>query len=138
MNEILYAVNVEKRDKGFSITVVATLERDGNNYIFKPYNLEIDNIPRPNQTIKSRGLPSIAARRLYSRRRPDIQNILGKYGLDHYDAWELLKRTKGKLATDNVIYLTEDELKSIKGSPDIISFFGLEDSATSERYEIYP
>jgi hypothetical protein len=77
------------------------------------------------QIINSKGLPPIASRRLYSRRRPDIREILQKYGLNSYDEWELLKRTKGKLATDSIIYLTEDELNRIKSDPDIINFVGV-------------
>lgn len=128
MNEILYAVNVKTLNNNNSnVTVVATLEREANGYyIYKPHNLDKDNVPRAVEVIKTKGLPSIASRRLYSRRRPDIQTILHKYGLSKYDSWELLKRTKGKLATDNIIYLTENELNQIKNNPTVVSFVGID------------
>jgi len=40
------------------------------------------------------------ANRLFDKSRPDLPQLLKKYGLDDYDEWELLKATKAKMMTD--------------------------------------
>ena len=43
--------------------------------------------------------------RLPDRRRKDIKEILDKYKLDRYDAFELLKKSGGKLPTDSLEFI---------------------------------
>lgn len=133
MKEILYVVNRVRSGNGYKITVVATLEKHENTYTYKPHNLSIDSIPRAKKVVNSRSLPPIAQRRLYSKNRPDINELLERYRLTHYDEWELLKRTNGRLFTDNLVYLTKAELEHLKRSPDIIDFFGEEEAVGRKR-----
>jgi hypothetical protein len=125
VQEMLYVVNSRNIPGGKKVTVVATLEKDfkNNTYTYKPYNLLLDTIPRAKKTVVTPNeLPPIAQRRLYSKNRPDIQEILANYGLSHYDEWELLKRTNGRLFTDNLLDLTRGQLDTLKISPDILVF----------------
>lgn len=43
--------------------------------------------------------------RLPDRRRKDVKEILSKYGLGKYDAFELLKKSGGKLPTDSMEFI---------------------------------
>ena len=43
--------------------------------------------------------------RLPDRKRKDIDKILNQYGLNEYDAYELLKRSGAKLPTDNLQFV---------------------------------
>jgi hypothetical protein len=133
MEEILYIVNKRRVFNGSNVTVVATLKKKDDIYTYKPYNLSIDTIPRAKKTVVSKGLPPIAQRRLYSKRRPDIGEILAKYGLSYYNEWELLKRTKGILATDELMYLTKEDLNTLRGRPEVLSFFDIEEAVALER-----
>ncbi|MCM3625495.1 hypothetical protein M4D70_25290 [Brevibacillus borstelensis] len=119
MNEILYIVEII--DNGSKVSVIATLTREDDHYIFTPYNLNPNSVSRfyPKVVIKSKGMPAMAERRLYSKNRPDIKEILARYGLQSYDKWELLKRTRGRLLTDNIQYLTKEELEILKESKNI-------------------
>ena len=46
--------------------------------------------------------------RLPDKRRPDIKEILHKYAVEKFDAFELLKVTGGKLPTDTLEFYKED------------------------------
>lgn len=135
MDEKLYVVNTNMSDES---TVIATIEKKSDRYIYQPMNLDKDNWPRARKVIESKGLPDIAQRRLYSKRRPDIDRILAKYGLNRYDEWELLKRTKGRLMTDKVQYLTENEMLELKAFTDpseniVDSVFRLRSAGSKSR-----
>ena len=43
--------------------------------------------------------------RLPDKRRKDVKEILAKYGLEKYDAFELLKKSGGKLLTDSLEFI---------------------------------
>ncbi|MGO4119087.1 hypothetical protein ACEQ6C_38500, partial [Rhizobium ruizarguesonis] len=114
MKEILYIVDIA--ENGSKFTVIATLTKEADHYIYTPYNLDTDTVSRfyPKVVIKSKGMPAMAERRLYSKNRPDIKEILARYGLKSYDKWELLKRTRGRLLTDTIQYISKEEIEKLK------------------------
>jgi hypothetical protein len=57
---------------------------------------------------------SVFSTRLPSRNRYDILEILKEHGLEEYDGFELLRKTKGRSMSDNLELLTEAELLRIK------------------------
>ena len=42
-----------------------------------------------------------ASQRCFPPNRIDVENELERLGLDHYDAWEIIKRTGGHLVSDH-------------------------------------
>lgn len=54
---------------------------------------------------KSENLFPVFASRLPDRKRKDIKKILEKYGLDEYDAYQLLKKSGAKLPIDNLQFI---------------------------------
>lgn len=125
MKEKLYIINRVEVEKP-KVTVVGVLEKEGDNYRYTPHNLTEDTIPRVKIPVNMRRLPDNAERRLYSPNRPDIKEILQKYGMTEYDSWELLKRTKGRLMTDNMQYISKEEMEKLKEDKTII-FVGIEE-----------
>ena len=131
MKEILYIVNKIENANGINWIVIATLTKVNDSYCYTPYNLDVDSFPRADCILVTEKLPDMAQRRLYSNRRPDIKEILAKYGMSDYDEWELLKRTKGRLMSDNLLYLSKEELHRISLNHVLISFLGCEEAAAS-------
>lgn len=127
MSEVLYVVNTNETNKGKKLTIIATLEKDGSKYRYKPYGVNKSSTT-VGVVLETAGLPPIAQRRLYNKNRPDIDRILSKYGLDTYDEWELLKRTNGMLVTDNILYLTESELNSLKDNMNAFDYTTTEEA----------
>ena len=58
-----------------------------------------------NRVYKSAELFPAFSSRLPDRKRKDIDKILERYGLDTYDAYELLKRSGAKLPIDNLQFI---------------------------------
>lgn len=54
---------------------------------------------------KSEKLFPVFASRFPDRKRKDIGRILEKYGLDEYDAYQLLKKSGAKLPIDNLQFI---------------------------------
>lgn len=54
---------------------------------------------------KSEKLFPVFASMLPDRKRKDIGRILEKYGLDEYDAYQLLKKSGAKLPIDNLQFI---------------------------------
>ena len=63
---------------------------------------------------KSEKLFPVFASMLPDRKRKDIGRILEKYGLDEYDAYQLLKKSGAKLPIDNLQFI--DPILDYNGS----------------------
>lgn len=61
--------------------------------------------PDKEKVYRSDALFSVFASRLPDPRRKGIEDILGKYHLNRYDAYELLKRSGAKLPIDNLEFV---------------------------------
>ncbi|MMZ42164.1 hypothetical protein D3C73_1165730 [compost metagenome] len=61
----------------------------------------------------SKEVPHLLLTRTYSPRRKDIGELLNRHGLTEFDAWELVKRTGGRLATDNMMFVSKDTLEKL-------------------------
>ena len=97
---------------------VAELYKENNIYYFK-YILEevkeaMNNgfklliaFPQLNATYNNPQLFAVFTARVPDKRRPEIQKILETYGMTEYDEFELLKRTKGKVQTDDYEFVQE-------------------------------
>lgn len=131
MEDLLYIVNRTEDANGMKWIVIATLTKINDSYCYTPYNLDVDCFPRADCILVCEQLPDMAQRRLYSSRRTDIKEILAKYGMSDYDEWELLKRTKGRLMSDNLLYLSKDELLKVSLNHPLISFIGCEEALVS-------
>lgn len=91
---------------------VAMLYKENEKYYFK-YILEnvkeaqkngfelLVAFPQINATYENPHLFAVFGARLPDKRRPEIDKILGEYGMNEYDEFELLKRSGAKLPTDN-------------------------------------
>ena len=91
---------------------VAVLYKENGKYYFK-YILEnikeaqkkgfkpLIAFPQINAVYDNPKLFATFATRLPESTRPEIKEILETYGMTEYDAFELLKRSGGKLPTDN-------------------------------------
>ena len=63
------------------------------------------------------------ATRLPDRRRSDIQVILEKYGLSEYNAFELLKKTEGRLPIDTLEFIETIDLNKITSNSSVEKIF---------------
>lgn len=126
MRDILYVVNMEDN------VLVATIERTKESmYVYTPCNLDYTETLRPLDSYESETLPPMASRRLFPKSRPDIKFLLSHWDMEEYDEWELLKRTKGKLLTDSMLYLTEEEYRKLE-EVDSSKYENDEQAATKE------
>ena len=104
--EILYLM---KKDKSGSKVLIGELAKADNEYIFK-YTPEKTDKPEGfirvptfknmDKVYKSESLFLFFVNRLFDKARPDLPQLLDRYGLSGYDEWELLKATKARLLTD--------------------------------------
>ena len=104
--DILYLTKTDKEGNRF---LIGELTKDNNEYIFK-YTSERADKPEGfikvptfkdiGKVYKSDNLFLFFANRLFDKSRPDLPQLLKKYGLDDYDEWELLKATRAKMMTD--------------------------------------
>lgn len=72
--------------------------------------------PNVNEIYESYDIFPAFSSRLPDKRRKDVKEILAKYKLESYDAFELLKKSGGKLPTDSFefidpIFLDEDNIE---------------------------
>jgi len=96
-------------DKNGNRYLIGELTKAENEYIFK-YTPETADKPEGffkvptfkdmNKVYKSENLFLFFVNRLFDRARPDLPELLDRYGLNHYNEWELLKATGAKLLTD--------------------------------------
>lgn len=95
--------------------IVGELSKNGK-YEFKYKINDIDNIikngfepliafPNINEVYESYDIFPAFSSRLPDRRRKDVKEILAKYKLEKYDAFELLKKSGGKLPTDSLEFI---------------------------------
>lgn len=61
--------------------------------------------------------------RLPDRRRKDLPEILKAYGMEKYDAFELLKRTEGKAPTDTLSFVEPIFMEQVVNKEEIIREF---------------
>lgn len=97
---------------------VATLYKENETYYFK-YILEnvkeaqksgfelLIAFPQINALYDNPKLFATFAARLPEPTRPEIREILETYGMEEYDAFELLKRSGAKLPTDNYEFVKD-------------------------------
>ena len=104
--EVLY---LKKTDKNGNKVLIGELVKTGGEYMFRYTPEKTDKpagffkVPTFNdvdRVYKSERLFLFFINRLFDRARPDLPQLLEKYGLSDYDEWELLKATKAKLLTD--------------------------------------
>ncbi|MCL2860677.1 MAG: hypothetical protein FWF46_09130 [Oscillospiraceae bacterium] len=107
--DTLYLVWTDSEDNKYK---VGTLYKEDNGYHFK-YNLEevkkamekgftlLIPFPNINATYDNPELFAIFGARVPDKKRPEIKKILETYDLTEYDEFELLKKTKGKVQTDD-------------------------------------
>lgn len=107
--DILYLV---WKDKDNNKHKVGELYKEENKFYFK-YLLDtvktamekgfelLVAFPQLNALYDNPQLFPAFASRLPDKRRPEIKRILDTYNMTEYDEFELLKRSKGKLPTDD-------------------------------------
>jgi len=104
--DILYLTKID--GKGNKV-LIGELAKNNTEYIFKYTPEETDEpegfIKVPtfkdiDRVYKSKDLFLFFANRVYDKSRPDLPQILERYGLSEYNEWELLKATRGRLMTD--------------------------------------
>jgi hypothetical protein len=111
--ETLYLTNTDNKGEKY---LIGELSYDDGRYTFK-YTLTSNDYPEGfyrvptfrnfDEVYTSNKLFLFFAYRMYDRRRSDIKEILGRYGLEEYDEWKLLKATNGRLMTDKYELLSE-------------------------------
>ena len=104
--DVLY---LTKTDRHGNKILIGELAKSENEFVFKytPENADkpegffkVPTFKDVDKVYKSDRLFLFFVNRLYDRGRPDLPQLLEKYGLSHYDEWELLKATKARLLTD--------------------------------------
>ncbi|MBC8061302.1 MAG: DNA-binding protein, partial [Clostridiaceae bacterium] len=95
--------------------IVGELSRNGK-YEFKYRLNAIDNamekgfepliaFPNINEVYENYDIFPAFSSRLPDKRRKDVKEILAKYKLEKYDAFELLRKSGGKLPTDSLEFI---------------------------------
>ena len=95
--------------------IVGELSKNGK-YEFKYRAKDLDKaiqkgfepliaFPNINEVYESNDIFPAFSSRLPDKRRKDVKEILGKYKLDKYDAFELLRKSGGKLPTDSLEFI---------------------------------
>jgi hypothetical protein len=95
--------------------IIGELSKNGK-YEFKYRIKDVDNatkngfepliaFPNINEVYESHDIFPAFSSRLPDKRRKDVKEILAKYKLEKYDAFELLKKSGGKLPTDSLEFI---------------------------------
>jgi len=104
--ETLY---LTKTDKDGNKVLIGELAKNNDEYIFRytpgttdrPEGfIRVPTFRDIGKVYKSNNLFLFFANRLFDRKRPDLPQILERYGLAEYNEWELLKATRARLMTD--------------------------------------
>ncbi|MFT8349140.1 HIRAN domain-containing protein [Clostridium saccharoperbutylacetonicum] len=95
--------------------IVGELSRNGKyefKYRIQDVNKAINNgfepliaFPNIDEVYESHDIFPAFSSRLPDKRRKDVKEILGRYKLQVYDAFELLKKSGGKLPTDSLEFI---------------------------------
>lgn len=95
--------------------IVGELSQNGKcefKYRIEDVNKAIENgfepliaFPNINEVYESYDIFPAFSSRLPDKRRKDVKEILAKYKLEKYDAFELLKKSGGKLPTDSLEFI---------------------------------
>ncbi|MBU3219538.1 HipA N-terminal domain-containing protein [Clostridium algidicarnis] len=108
--------------------IVGELSQNGKcefKYRIEDVNKAIENgfepliaFPNINEVYESYDIFPAFSSRLPDKRRKDVKEILAKYKLERYDAFELLKKSGGKLPTDSLefvdpIFLDETNIEKL-------------------------
>lgn len=106
---------------------IGILTHDGSNYQFEYTNYNDNDLQlfsknglfpgflELNEKYESPCLFLSIKSRLPSRSRIDYEELLKKQGVNNLsDEYEILKKTKGQISTDNFIFVTEEELERLK------------------------
>ena len=115
INDIDYIYLIWKDYKTRQRYIIGELSKNGK-YEFKYRVKEMDNaikngfeplvaFPNINEIYKSYDIFAAFSSRLPDKRRKDMKEILAKYKLEKYDAFELLKKSGGKLPTDSLEFV---------------------------------
>lgn len=124
-----YLYLIWKCDKTRKQYIVGRLSKNGQ-YEFQ-YDEEIQEAKKAgfmplisfeklDQVYKSDELFPVFSSRLPDRKRQDIDKILKKYGLEEYDAYQLLKMSGAKLPIDNLYFI--DPILNFKGGFEKVFF----------------
>lgn len=111
-----------KSPKSHKRYIIGNLEKTESEYVFS-YSSEVkralndgyvlfQTFPSVNGNYISKEMFPIFLSRLPDKKRKDINKILNEYGLCKFDAYELLKKTKGKLPIDNYEFIVPIEGKN--------------------------
>ncbi len=106
----------------------------GRNYVFE---YKISNVsqacekgfngivafPSFSKVYTSENIFPVFGTRLPDAKRKDISEILHKYGLEHYDDFELLKRTGGRLPIDTLEFIDPIILDNLENDIDVTREF---------------
>lgn len=114
-NDRDYIYLVWKDYKGRKRYIIGELSKNGK-YEFRYRALDVDvamengfepliAFPNIKEVYSSYDVFPAFSSRLPDKRRKDIKEILGKYKLEYYDAFELLKKSGGKLPTDSFEFI---------------------------------
>jgi len=104
--DVLY---LTKSDRNGNRVLIGELAKSENEYTFrytpeaadKPEGfIKVPTFKDTDRVYKSKELFLFFVSRLFDRSRPDLPQLLGEYGLNGYDEWELLKATGARLVTD--------------------------------------
>ena len=95
-----YIVGELSKNKQYEFCYCGEIEEAMRNG-FKP----LISVSKTDVVYRSEELFPAFSSRLPDRKRKDIDKILNQYGLNEYDAYELLKRSGAKLPTDNLQFV---------------------------------
>lgn len=95
--------------------MIGELSRNGN-YVFKYRLKDVEDaikkgfepliaFPNIDEVYENNNMFPAFSSRLPDKRRKDVKGILRKYKLEEYDAFELLKKSGGKLPTDSLEFI---------------------------------
>ena len=102
-------LHLTKTDRYGNKILIGELTKKEDEYSFR-YTLDTTDKPEGfikvptfkdiNRVYTSKSLFLFFVNRLFDKSRPDLPQLLEKYGLNDYDEWELLKATRARLVTD--------------------------------------
>ena len=113
--DVLYLVWTDTAGNKYK---VAELSKENNEYSFRYILDELKQarqkgfepfiaFPRIDAIYHNPNLFAVFAARLPDEKRPEIGEILKTYNMESYDEFELLKRSRGKLPTDNYEFMQQ-------------------------------
>lgn len=107
MGDSLYIVRYTENDEPVVLGVIRKIKDDRYLSFLDTNNIFKRRVVSANV---SESVPQLLLTRTYSPKRKDIGRLLERHGLEKFDAWELVKRTEGRLATDDVRFVVKSRL----------------------------